>query len=237
MGIRSNIGVLGSCAVTLIVDDGKRIIVDVGHFGNRDAMLESMKSKGLRPQDIDMVMLTHIHWDHCLNVDLFPKAEIFVGEDEIERGNLTGKEDVHAQQFRKYVSSLNCHKIRDGHLLTSHVKAISTPGHSVGHMSLLVEEGETKTVVTGDAIPNLRAYRRGVPDLIFFDMQQAQASIQRIKGLHASRLFPGHDSPFNESGYISRDDFNLILRTEKEENLIVGVRNVIADQPQVLVPP
>jgi glyoxylase-like metal-dependent hydrolase (beta-lactamase superfamily II) len=237
MGIRTNVGVLGSCAVTLIVDDGKRIVVDVGHFGNRDAMLESMKSKGFGPQDVDMVMLTHIHWDHCLNVDLFKKAEIFVGEAEIEKGNLTGKEDIHAQHFREYVRSLNYHRVKDDQSLTSHVKAISTPGHSVGHMSILFEEGGKKTVVVGDAVPNLRAYRRGVPDLIFFNTEQAKASVQRIKDLHAATVIPGHDSPFNDDGYLSRDNFNLILRTEKEENLIVGVSNVTADKPQVLIPP
>jgi hypothetical protein len=104
-------------------------------------------------------------------------------------------------------------------------------------MSLLVEEGEKKTVVTGDAVPNLRAYRRGMPDLIFYNTEQAKSSIQRIKDLHAGMLIPGHDSPFNDDGYLSRDNFNLILRTEKEENLIVGVSNVSADKPQVLIPP
>lgn len=237
MGIRSNIGVLGSCAITMIVDDGKRMMVDVGHLGNRDAMLTSLKSRGLTPPEFDIIILTHIHWDHCLNVDLFPEAKIVVDVEELERGNLTGKEDVHAQQFRNFVKSLNCQKVRDEHQITSHVKVISTPGHSVGHMSVLVEDGKGRTVIAGDAVPNLRAYRRGIPDLIFYDVEKAKASVQRIKDLHSSMLIPGHDSPFNDEGYLSRDDFNLILRTEKEENLIVGVKNVVADQPQLLVPP
>lgn len=234
MGIRSNVGVLGSCAVTMIVDDGKRVIVDVGHFGNREAMLTSLKSRGLTPSDFDIVLLTHMHWDHSLNIDLFPRARVIVDKEELERGNLTGTEDVHAQQFRKLIQSMTCEKIGDGYQITSHVKVISTPGHTVGHLSVICEDVKGRTVITGDAVPNLRAYRRGVPDLIFHDLEKAKSSVQKIKDLHSSMLIPGHDSPFNEGGYLSRDDFNLILRTEKEENLIVGVRNVTADQPQLL---
>lgn len=220
----------------MIAHDEKRIIVDVGHFGNRDAMLESLKSKGLGPANFDIVLLTHIHWDHCLNVDLFSNAKILVGEEELERGSLTGTNDAHTEQFRRLLRSLNYQTVRDGYQVTSQVKVVSTPGHSPGHLSVLVQDGNAGAIITGDAIPNLRTYKRGVPDFIFDDPAKAKASVQKIKDLKCPMLIPGHDSPFNESGYLSRDDFNLLLKTDREEDLIIGVRNVVADQPQLLFP-
>jgi len=221
--------------VTMIVDGGNRILVDVGHFGNRDAMLSAMTSRGLKPEDIDIVVLTHIHWDHCLNVDLFEKSKILVGAEEFEKGNLTGYNDHHVENFRTMIKSMQFGKIGDGFQVSEHVKTLLTPGHSVGHISLSVQEQDGLAIISGDAIPNLRAYRRGIPDLIFHDFDEAKKSVRRIKDLKPAKIIPGHDGPFNDAGYLSRDDLNLIFRTEKEENLIVGLRNVVADKPEVLI--
>jgi hypothetical protein len=74
MGIRSNLGTMGAAGLTLIRDD-VNILVDVGHFGMRDRVLDAFEKRRLKPEDIDVVVLTHIHWDHCLSVDLFNGAK------------------------------------------------------------------------------------------------------------------------------------------------------------------
>lgn len=38
----------------------------------------------MRPEDIDMIVLTHLHWDHCYNLEKFPNAEIYVQKSEIK---------------------------------------------------------------------------------------------------------------------------------------------------------
>ena len=91
-GIRSSYGTMGASGVVL-VEDGKNVLVDVGHFGNRDALIGEMKKAEISFSDIDTVVLTHLNWDHCLNVDLFPNAEILVGKDEFDRGTLFGIHD------------------------------------------------------------------------------------------------------------------------------------------------
>jgi len=42
-----------------------------------------LKNLGLHPDDMDIVIGTHLHWDHCFNYDLFKKARILVQKDEI----------------------------------------------------------------------------------------------------------------------------------------------------------
>ncbi|MEM0135806.1 MAG: MBL fold metallo-hydrolase, partial [Thermoplasmatales archaeon] len=62
-GIRSSYGTLGAASVVLI-DDTKKLLIDVGHFGNRDALLREMKKSQISPKEIDVVILTHLNWDH-----------------------------------------------------------------------------------------------------------------------------------------------------------------------------
>ena len=64
-------GNLAFCGVTLI-EGTKRILVDVAHNGRRQLLMDKLAERGLTPDDIDYVFLTHAHWDHVLNIDLFP---------------------------------------------------------------------------------------------------------------------------------------------------------------------
>ena len=93
MGIRSNVGTMGAAAVTLIEQDNTKILVDVGHFGNRYQLLDSLNKLGLTPNDINYIVLTHINWDHCLNIDLFQKSIIILHENEYRYGTLSGSYD------------------------------------------------------------------------------------------------------------------------------------------------
>jgi len=77
-GIRSSLGTMGACSITLIEDMNKRILFDVGHFGNRDKLKESLSRISLKPSEFDVVVLSHLHWDHCLNVELFKDSQIIL---------------------------------------------------------------------------------------------------------------------------------------------------------------
>ncbi len=44
--------------------------------------------------DITAVAITHSHWDHCVNFAMFPKAEIFIGETELEVGGAAADREV-----------------------------------------------------------------------------------------------------------------------------------------------
>ena len=66
-----------SCTTTLIKSD-KNIIVDPGAFINRDRLIEAIKNEGLKPEDIETIILTHLHIDHTLNTSLFKNAKVFM---------------------------------------------------------------------------------------------------------------------------------------------------------------
>ena len=59
-GILSSYGSMGAASVTLIRDD-ENIIVDTGHFGNRDVLIQNLATEKIDPESIDKVVLTHIN--------------------------------------------------------------------------------------------------------------------------------------------------------------------------------
>ena len=231
-GIRSSYGTMGASGVVL-VEDGKKVLVDVGHFGNRDALIGEMKKAGILFSDIDIVVLTHLNWDHCLNVDLFPNAEIIVGEGEFDRGTLSGIHDGITPFFKEFLSTLNLKKVSDNYKITSNITIISTPGHTPGHIALSVKEDGKLIIMSGDAIPNLRAYRRGIPDIVFYDEAKARESIKKIKELKPDLIIPGHDAPFTDKGYSELDTVDIILREEQEVNTVLSYGKAPSDKPVI----
>jgi len=234
-GIRSSYGTMGAAASTLIEEDnGNKILVDTGHFGNRDNLITNLKKLNISTSDIDIVILTHLNWDHCLNVDLFDSAEIILGEEEFKKGTLSGIKDGISDKFKEVLRKMDLMLINEDYELSNNIQIITTPGHTPGHISVLALDGVKKIIITGDALPNLRAYERGIPDFIFYDLDQAKKSIIKIKNLNPDIIIPGHDSPFNMNGYLETDDIDIILRNGKyEENIIVTLKKVVADRPVI----
>ncbi len=231
-GIRSSYGTMGAASVTLVRDD-KNILVDTGHFGNRDNLLARLRENMIKPSEIDVVVLTHLNWDHCLNVDIFKDSEILIGKEEYEKGTLSGVPDDFTEKFKEYLGGLNISLVEDGHRVSNNSSIISTPGHTPGHVSLSINYENKLTVIAGDAIPNIRAYKRGIPDLIFYDLKAAKQSIARIKALEPNVIIPGHDPPFNLSGYLETDPIDIMLRNEDETNSVVTMSRTTAEKPVI----
>lgn len=74
----------GSCVYLLKLD--KNILIDTGSKSNESELLDNLKELGLDKSDIDIVILTHLHYDHDGNVELFGKAKVydFDNIDEID---------------------------------------------------------------------------------------------------------------------------------------------------------
>jgi glyoxylase-like metal-dependent hydrolase (beta-lactamase superfamily II) len=186
---------LGLSTVALI--RGRRnILVDIAHFGRRRHLLQAIEDHGLKPKDIDVVVLTHCHWDHAQNIDLFPQAEIVVHPGEVEYArNPTPGEWATVRYIERALEEHKVVDAEDGRELEPGVTVLETPGHSAGHISVLVDTADGRAAIAGDALSDAGAPARGLPFLIFWDEDQARASIERILA-SASMFYPGHDRPF-----------------------------------------
>lgn len=193
--LRTDQGHLGLSS-TVLIAGRRRTLVDPGPHGRRELLLQALERRGLGPDDIEVVVLTHAHWDHVQNLDLFPQAVFLIHPEEVEYARDPRRGDwATARYFPRMLEGLRVEPVRGGGEIEPGVTVVETPGHTRGHISLLVETPSGTVAVSGDALAEAGAPARGKPTLIFWDEAQAEASVRRL--LEASRTFyPGHDRPF-----------------------------------------
>lgn len=202
--LASNQGSISFCGVTL-VQGTKNILVDVAHNGRRRVLLEKLAQRGLTPNDIDCLFLTHAHWDHMLNIDLFPNAKILIHPAEREYIKHPHAGDWATPHYATQIlESRQLQEVREGDELDDGVKVLETPGHSRGSMALTVRSDAGTAIVTGDAVADGWSATKVLPKLVFWDEDEAKASIRKILD-HGQAFYPGHDRPFRitDSGSVA----------------------------------
>lgn len=207
---RTDEGYLGQSSVTLI--DGETI-VDTGSLARRPMLVDALEAAETRPETVERVLLTHLHFDHVENLDLFPNATVYVYEPELDRVE-DGEFDwatsrhVEAMLADRDVVRFTAGEVVDG------IEAVHTPGHVRHHVSFLVDSDMTYGL-TGDAIKNVREFVTRNPFAIYDD-EIARETIDDL----AERLdfvIPGHDTPFyvtDAGGAAPCGDVDLAVRLQ-----------------------
>ncbi len=143
---------------------------------------------GLTLDSVDMVFLTHFHGDHRAGLSAFPNAIWCMPSAEIEHGK--------SQLARDSADRLVLDLIRPaGSELIPGIRVIATPGHSVGHASLVFESEGMRVVVAGDAAMTRDFFRHNDYYFNTVDPEAAVASIAIIAH-EADIVVPGHDNYF-----------------------------------------
>ena len=73
----SSRGYLGYCTVVLFPLDGGWALFDTGHYSDRHLLITALSEAGVSPNSITHVVLSHLHFDHALNIPLFKNAIVY----------------------------------------------------------------------------------------------------------------------------------------------------------------
>jgi N-acyl homoserine lactone hydrolase len=189
-------GALGWCTVSIIRKGGRRILFDTGSHGDRGLLLEALKMQGLTTDQIDEVFVSHLHFDHFLNVDLFEKATIWVPKRDL--GYVLEKEYLTCSDPYVPATMVRCLQDRlfgyeDGQPIVAGLRVMALPGHTPGLCGLLDEE--SRTLFAGDGVKNGWEFANDISPPAFFDAQKAVANYKRVWQA-AETVVPGHDRPF-----------------------------------------
>jgi glyoxylase-like metal-dependent hydrolase (beta-lactamase superfamily II) len=184
-----------SCA--LVITEEANIVIDAGSYSSRGAIIKKLKTFGLEPHDIDMVLLTHLHHDHIQNIDLFPQAEFLLNKDEWDYA-LKTTDMPYQKPILIPLISFKKRFINDGEIIASGVSAMLTLAHTPGSMSYLIQTEKERIIFCGDAIKNRLELRTGDVDMTYDE----QASKESIANIIAScdKVLMGHDGIYSVKG-------------------------------------
>lgn len=235
--IGTDAGIIGFCSVVLIEGD-KRVLFDPAHVGRRSLLLQALASRGLTPASIDAQVLSHSHWDHVQNVDLFDHAPLLVHPNERRYARNPHPNDWATPKWTgAIIDALPVQEVGEGYEVMPGCRVIELPGHSAGSIGLDVETEDGRCLVVGDALPGARAAVTGNISFIFWNQAGAEAAVKRILGSNAL-IYPGHDRPFRfRGGEVEfQAEFKLTITGVGPETLGAGFVAVPPVTPSWVMP-
>jgi len=192
----------------LILTSKEKILVDtgIGELPEKHQKLFNVNRKseenlkvqlaklGLKPDDIDIIINTHLHFDHCGNNALFKNAKCIVQADEYRYAFAPDRFQQAAYMRELFDVKINYELVQGKHQITDDVFVVPTPGHSVGHQSVVVRADDKNFVYCGDAAPikeNLE--RRNIPGILYC-AHKALNSIDHLKTIKNAVHIYSHDN-------------------------------------------
>ncbi len=180
-------------------------------FEPAHAVPAQLEERGIDPSDVRLVVMTHLHYDHTSGIPQFADTTFLVTEPEWNAATrpgavLRGYVRKHYDQpydwctidfDRSNVDSFATFGRAVDLFGDGSVHLVSTPGHTAGHMSVLLRTGGPEVLAIGDAAYTRRALRAGQLPAFTFDDHLFQRSLREIQ-LYAQQhpdavLIPGHD--------------------------------------------
>lgn len=191
------VGYLGWGTWAMIEDGEHKLMLDTGFVGLRLNYSQILAEHGTTPEEIDYVLLTHLHFDHACNVDFFPNAMFVLSHAEWEYANDPTRRDGFAELraidiLKEKQKEGKLVLVGDGDEILHGLTAMMTPGHTPGCCSYVLDQGNGEVwVMAGDAAKN-RGELQTEEVQMSQDPEATSASLRRIKET-ATRVLPGHD--------------------------------------------
>ena len=191
---------------TIVNTGAELVLFDTGT--DPDSLLAALAAAGYAPEQIDLVVLTHMHPDHIGGMmtegqPTFSNARYVTGavEHNFWTGAANDGFDTLVKPFNDKMTFLD-----DGGAVASGITAQMAVGHTPGHMIYRLESGGTQLVITADTA-NHYVWSLGQPDWEFaYDADKAAAAQARhvVFGMLAADKLPfiGYHMPFPALGFV-----------------------------------
>ncbi len=215
----------------LVLNTGdKLVLIDTGMgastmFGpTTGRLLANLKTAGIDPKDIDAVVLTHAHCDHCWGImgddgsRHFPNAQIYMNEADLafwtDEAKLALADPPYMKAFvegaRKNLlpNRDRIVPVKDGQEFLPGIQAMATPGHTVGHTVYMINSGGQSLAAIGDLTHHqVLLFEKPLIEFAFDTdpKQSAQTRVRVLDMLAANRIpLLAYHFPWPGMGYAAK---------------------------------
>lgn len=205
----------------VLFDTGGPITMDKGYSNRRSELEAQLEKAGCRPGNLKAIIITHGDMDHVANAsylrdrfktviamhredvnlvedltldkmmesfhynNILLKLIFFIMKKPIRRINEKVLKD-----FTKFSPDILLENEDDLSQFGFHAKVIHLPGHTAGSIGFSTEEGE---FICGDTLANMK---KPAPAMNAYDFKLLKSSINKIKSMKITMIYPGHGNPF-----------------------------------------
>jgi glyoxylase-like metal-dependent hydrolase (beta-lactamase superfamily II) len=209
-GTRQN----SACYIWYVMNSKPRTLIDAGArlsmFSQRGvpereliSLEAGLATLELKPEDIEIVIVTHLHWDHVALGSLYKNAKFIVQKKELDYAR--NPHPIDALHFEKGTfEDLDMEVIDGQEEIAPGISVFLTPGHSPGGQSVEIDTMAGKAIITGfcstlqtfaqSDIMKSRGWQVSVP-LIHQDVREIYNSVLQVKH-RADIIIPLHDPLF-----------------------------------------
>lgn len=184
----------------LVEDGSRRILIDAGpagSLGQTGRLPEALAARGLSPEQIDAVIVTHMHQDHLGGLvaggrRAFPNAEVYVDRRDVQHwtdpGKQAGAPDYLQNSFRLSGELVRLYPklqaTQGNHEVTRGVSIVDLSGHTPGHVGVRIADGAESLIMVSDML--FPVVHPGMGTDVNFLFEQDRPAAQAMR----ARFFP-----------------------------------------------
>ncbi|MBN1663541.1 MAG: MBL fold metallo-hydrolase [Deltaproteobacteria bacterium] len=209
---------LGKSTVFAVRERGGAMLIDAGIPGRADKIIGALRKNGIPPEDIKLVVITHVHYDHVGSLAAYVKAfpcAVAVHEKEaslLKEGtsvlpagtsavgrmmmgllNAIAKMAPWTIQFMAVDADVMINRETFLHAYGISGRVLPTPGHTAGSLSVILENGAT---FVGDLAVNFYPWGGPIFPPVADDVPQLMKSWQALLAQPVKTIYPAHGRPF-----------------------------------------
>lgn len=143
----------------------KTILIDTGSKQIRTELIKDLNSLSIKPEEIEIILLTHSHYDHVGNLEIFPNAVIY------------GNKNDFPQELILDIKKFDIPELQ----------ILEAPGHTKGSTCIFFKD--EKILFSGDVLFEKGVGRTDLPESVPEEMQN---SLEKLSKLDYKILCPGH---------------------------------------------
>jgi hydroxyacylglutathione hydrolase len=209
---------LGNSTAFVIRDRQGSILIDAGIPGREKIIIQSLQKNGVPPEEIKLVVITHVHYDHVGSLAAYLKSHpcpVAVHESEaalLRQGlvvlpagtGAVGRFMMGYVRFfsRAFTGLTKFSPVKPDVMINRETflqpygisgRILHTPGHTLGSLSILLENG---TVFVGDLAFNVYPWGGPIFPMLADDIPRLMKSWQSLLAQPVKMIYPSHGRPF-----------------------------------------